>query len=496
MNTKFLNNLSLLKTAGIKKILAVDIFNDYLKLTFLIRKEKLFNISNDTLLENIYVSSVEKIEFENDLNSIHDLLLSWLALNKLENVHILVGINECQYQKINVPVDVEDDELWFLENSEKFLPEGRSSNEFSFSYQKIKEDEFARSYLAAITRKDYIDKIVLAFSFPEFEILGIMPFLSSFVLNKELQNSNRLLLIFLINKLQYAFVNESGSFELGELYYNNPDDPNDISGILLNNIYTLDQMLVKSDKPLDGLTIITSAPTGLEEPIRGLIYENLSVKINFYNTKMESQAIPSALTLTALFENFESRINFLPTDLSLAGSSKIEKRIFLNSVFICGGVVLILLLLSNLFSLYSQKAQSERDEETVTLDQQQNMLKKLKEGNDNLKANISMMNKLKNKKSAYSSLMLLLNKITDEDCCLTGVEIKNNNNYMNLNITGVAYSQGNVSDLIKKMESLNQFKDISLVYSSSVSTDELSLAVKLNTKRVVQFNIKSGYYEN
>ena len=107
-----------------------------------------------------------------------------------------------------------------------------------------------------------------------------------------------------------------------------------------------------------------------------------------------------------------------------------------------------------------------------------------------------MLNKLKDKKNTYSNLLLLLNKITDEDCCLTGVEIKNNNNYMNLNITGVAYDQSNVSDIIRKMESINQFKDISLVYSSSVNTDELALTVKLRTKRVVRFNIKSGYYAN
>jgi hypothetical protein len=30
-----------------------------------------------------------------------------------------IGANECLYQKINVPLETEDDKLWFLENSER-----------------------------------------------------------------------------------------------------------------------------------------------------------------------------------------------------------------------------------------------------------------------------------------------------------------------------------------------------------------------------------------
>jgi len=102
------------------------------------------------------------------------------------------------------------------------------------------------------------------------------------------------------------------------------------------------------------------------------------------------------------------------------------------------------------------------------------LLNKLEEQNRHYKNNLAILYKLRNKKNIYSNILLALNNITGDRCCLTDIEASSEFNASQIdstacsvNITGLAYNQSSVAALIKKIESLNQFKDVSLIYSSS-----------------------------
>jgi hypothetical protein len=120
----------------------------------------------------------------------------------------------------------------------------------------------------------------------------------------------------------------------------------------------------------------------------------------------------------------------------------------------------------------------------------------LKHQNTFYKSNLDLLYKLRDKKSLYSFLLLSFNKLTNPGRCLTDVEIKNTNDTLLINITGLAINQTEVSGLLEKIEASGQFHNVTLIYSSTYKQNNYGLASEGKEDKYIRFGIRYEYYGN
>jgi Tfp pilus assembly protein PilN len=490
MDIKLLKNISIAKIAGLKKILAVEILDDSIRATLFQRKKNLLKIINKPVSpEDFAVIFNETLD--KDFAILSSAIKSYLIKYKIKELYLVLGITECKYQKITVPSDTEDDELWFVENTDKFIPEGRSNSEFIYSYQKIKEDDYYRYYFIVTARKDYIESVIKACDLPGVKILCALPFHSSMLILKEFNEESHLSLIFLNARMQYVYNNEEGNFEIGEIYYSNYADSN-VKDKVEEALAKCIQSFIPQ-KSVQIINTILSCPLYLKENIKRYLEANISSQIKFIELKIESEILPAAFSIVNIYEDPDTQINLLCPDSDKYGRDSLEKKLWLNVTFAGSILIIFLLLISNSLSLFLNNIQLSRNEETAALTARQQKLTKLKNENKYYETNLEMLSKLKNDRNIYSNLLLSINDVTGARSCLSGLEIKNDKNILSINLTGLARSQTDVSDLLKKIGTVNGISNVSLVYSSVKEDENSQDAGKSVDKGFIQFNIKCNY---
>ena len=497
MRLNILNNISLTKIAGIKNVLTIEIFENHINTALFQRNENIFKITSKSTLNNFSIIVSEN--FDTELNRLPSIAKYYIEKFGLKDIYLLVGINECIFKKINIPLEVEDDELWFLEHNENFIPEGKSLDEFIYSYKKIISDENFRQYFVITARKDYVEKIVKLCAFPGVNILAVLPFSTTLLTSQFTSDVNTLLLVFLNNKLQYVRKDSENYFDFGEIYYNDEHGEPPASGVLpsrmtdaLNKLF---QLFLQA-KPLDKSDIVLSCPQNLNVPLRSYLLNNTNMNVSIIDNHMNSEFLHHTLTVSNIFENVDNIFNLLPVELSAIARNIIEKKLWLNITLALGSIILILLLSANLFSSLLKNTQSSINEEKTVLSLHENQLKQLKIENTYYKTNLAILYKLKDKKNLYTNLLRSMTEITDAKCCLTDIEIINSNNNLNIVITGLSYSQTDVTDLIRKLETLKLFSNISLIYSSVYTPDESSANTTSENKGLIQFSLRYNYNVN
>ena len=466
-----------------------------LKSALLQRNEKFYKIAYSTSIDNFSILSNENIE--GDLDILPSILKNYLEKSGLKNLCVLIGINEFSFQKMNIPVEVEDDEFWFLENSDKFMPEGRTSDEFLYSYKKIMEDDYSRHYLVVTVRKDFIEKVIKSCNIPGINLLAILPFLTALLTSKINNEANQLLLIFLKNKLQFVRRDFEDYFDVGEIYYNReaadlPEFPG-TPGPIIDAVNKMTDLFLRT-KQVQSINIILACPQIFNLTLRSYIQDTINIKSSFINNNFNSEYLPSALIVNNFFENIDSLFNLVQEESGNSGRDLLERQSWLNITLLCGAFVLILLLISNFSNSFLKNEQNNRDANISALSLNHRMLKRLKQENAFYKSNLGLLYKLRDKKSLYSSLLLSFNNLTNTGRCLTNVSVKNLNDTLLINITGLAFNQTEVSDLLEKIESSGQFHNVSLIYSSTYKQNSYGESDKAKEDKYISFSIRYEYY--
>ncbi len=497
MKLNFLNNISLIKIAGIKNILTLEVFDSGIKVALFQRKENILKINTRTSLNDFSIIFNECSG--GNLQTLPSILKKYIEMYKLKDIYILIGINECLFQKIKIPVEVEDDELWFLEHNENYIPEGKSSDEFVYAYKKIISDDRFRHYFVITARKDYVEKIAILCSPSGVNILAAFPFSTSLLTSQVSAGSSSLLLVFLNNKLQYVRKDEENFFDFGEVYYSSEkDDLATSSGLPSHMSGALDKLfhLFMQAKQINNINIFLSGPQDLNALLRSYILNNISMDVSFIDNHLNSEFLHHALAVNNLFENIDSVFNLLPSDRLVTSRNFVEKKIWLNITLAAGTILLLLLICSNLFSSLLKNTQSNLDNEKTTLTLYKEQLKHIKDENANYKSNLAILYKLKDKKDQYSNLLRSLTEITNARSCLTDIEINNDDSNLNIVISGLSYSQTDVSDLIKRLESIKLYSNIALIYSSIYTPEESSANSNNENKRLIKFSLRYDYDAN
>ncbi len=168
----------------------------------------------------------------------------------------------------------------------------------------------------------------------------------------------------------------------------------------------------------------------------------------------------------------------------------------LKVILAIGGVIIFLLLLSNMLDGFLRSSLEEEQSNAIAVNSETMKLNSLKKENQYLQANYRLLKKLKSHGKKYSSLLYDISQFIDNASCLTGLNIKENEDKsINIEITGLAYDQQDIAGIMKSMEDDKEYKDINLLYTSVVKPEELQVKGGFTqNKSLVQFNLSAKYY--
>ncbi|MBK7980280.1 MAG: PilN domain-containing protein [Ignavibacteriae bacterium] len=160
-------------------------------------------------------------------------------------------------------------------------------------------------------------------------------------------------------------------------------------------------------------------------------------------------------------------------------------------------MALIILLLSiYLGENIINKVIENNENDLVEVESKTKMLENYKNENAKLISNLSMLNKLKSKRVVFSKILNSLNDGINDKSCLTNLTINEIEKGLDIKIEGIAYSQTDVAEIIKKMEEIKNFTNVSLEYANSKDRTNYKNNVRLPNNNMVDFSFSSKYNEN
>ncbi|MBU0475265.1 MAG: hypothetical protein KKF62_14020 [Bacteroidetes bacterium] len=505
--SNILERISFYRISGVKNFVVLDIHKKYAHCTYIEIKEPFYQITKEKLNTTDKIIYSEIIEYDNDLSFITNSLKKLSDKFKLEEALIILGINEFRFNTIKIDIDTEDKELWFLENTDKFLPEGRQIDDFLFSYEKYSEDEDNEYYCITIARKIFIENITKACQINGLRIISISTFpLSIHTLNFA-KEKNILFLNVVFDKIIYSFSNSKTSLIYSELFLNKTKTDFEINNGY-QNIHDIDTIIfclneIKQNLNTflpaanEELQIFFSSQNILEQEIaphlRSIFLTELINKEPF---DIEASHLSSIIAINKLLTGNDKSINLLPVEVELVNREYIEKKTSLKLILTLGSI-LVFLLLSIYFVEGVLNTQIQNNENNlIEIDVKAKMVENLNDANNNLTKNLSILTKLKGERIVFSKILYSIIEGIGNNGCLTNFLITESNNGLQLNLQGLSYSQKDVTDIINRIEILNNFNNITLEYANLVEKSKFRSNIILPRKTMINFSILANYYEN
>ena len=388
MKYNFINNLSLFRTAVIQKFLLINIYPDTVKFLLLKRKESFFKLSKTDAGNNFVILSSEHFDWMGDYFFLKSKLKEFIKTNNLKDIAVFIGINEFKFSTVTVQADTEDIDLWFLENSAKFLPEGRPADEFGFSYEKIKEDESHKYFNLVVIRSNYVNEIIKNLSAEGIRIYGIFPFHLAICSYDNPEEKNRLLLDFSSSKVLYSYLSRVSIFFSGEIFNQYIIDDDSIRKIdeeeVNSSLLQIKQNLTLNfgNNSIEQLEVYLCSRKEdyeiLKSNVEKVFYDS---PINSSHSTEEYAFLPSIFAYNKILKDNDLKINLLPQESQVKERELVEKQMGLKVILAIGGVIIFLLLLSNVLDGFLRSSLEEEQTNAITVNSETMKLNSLQKEN-------------------------------------------------------------------------------------------------------------------
>jgi hypothetical protein len=489
----FIKDISIMRLSGIKSIIVLEMFQDHYKVLLVKRKEGPFRLKKGDLksFQSVY-SDVCYADAEP--SGIQKKIKEIISKYGLKDPALVAGVNGFRHSMAAIPLDNDDEELWFLENSGKFLPEGRPKDEFILSYGLLRKDDNYAYYLTSVLRRDYMDKVLSILKLEGLKILGVFPFRLLLPFNGFTRDKNLLYLEILQSEIAYSFTSESGSFTSGVEYLeaieNGKLNSSGFEGALNNIREVLRQ--ASGQNPLNELHLLLSSEKDVfseAEPIARQVFSPAEINNSLHG--LDLQFLSSGLALNTIFNGMDSGINFLDEERKEKEREPVEKLAAMRLILAFGGILIFFLLSFYMLEGYmSDKLQNMGDDlsgaSTRLIE-----VEKLTKENASLALNLKTLKSLKTERVTYTNLMFYLSGITSEKSCLTGLTLKGKQgDFIDCDISGAARTQEEVARVMGRLETLQGFKDPVLLFSGE---KERAYSEAPQMDGLMRFNISIKY---
>lgn len=494
-----LNKVSLTRLTGIKNIICVDIHPGFIKFTGIKRKESPFLIKKKSFFDYEIIFTEQQVRLtESDIKK---TIVDLCGKYKITNTAVIAGINEYRSTLISIPAETEDDELWFDENKQKFLPENLNPDDFVYTYEKVKEDENIKQYLLVIARNDLIENVINNSKAAGLKLLGVVP-LPFAVLSDFLKHEQNMLYIDLCgNNIFYTSRTESGNILYNNFFfelYTGKEEKNFNSNLLNteNLKFCLEEikqsLLLAGNNNVQNLSVYVSYPSIHSEQISNAVKHVFAVpELNSGFHNIDPYFISSIYAANNIINDIDYGLNLYKNSLYLVERSKIEKDLTLRISLAAGCTILVILLFIYLAESFLHEKFDSGEEAFAEVKARSQRIERLKLENTRLKFNLNSLIELKYNKPEESVVLSEISKIINASTFLTEIRVQNEKDMCQIELSGIAHSQQDVAEFITNLEKTKTFSGISLLYSSRNEDERNRLEAGLSGK--VRFKIKSDY---
>ncbi|MBN2571422.1 MAG: PilN domain-containing protein [Ignavibacteriales bacterium] len=503
---RFSDKISLIRLSGISKIFFVDIHRHYYKIILLKRKESFFTIMSTKSIKKFTTLYSNAAKHNGNFLVIFSEIKKQADKFGIKNPQVIFGINEFRLKTVTIASDVDEIETWFDENTQKFLVEGQSRDNFQYSYSLYKKDDEYFYYNVIICRKELIDQLIELSSKNNLKILSISPFSIS-IQSAITERQNILFLDFTEDRLSYSFCDENNNIIFGEKFKNlylagddaelldwrkiNFDVLNEVLSELKHNLTTIADQKVEENLNV----FIVAKKHNFESIVLAISVNFSSFTINSGFENYDPFYIGTYLVYDSIIKNFDNQINLLDHSQKDSNRFEIDKQSAQRFVIVTGIIIILFLLVFYWMEDMLNSSLQDGEEELIESQLKKDLQDKLLLENQNLRSNLSNLLSLKNNKAEYSKLFYSISELITENVCFISLDIKEtNDNILFLDFVGVAYDQEDVTILMKNLEQDDNYKDVKLIYTSTIETKDIKENKPKNREQLTKFNLTANYY--
>ena len=491
-----LTKLSLLKAAGVDRIIFVEFYQSYVKFTAVKRKELFLKITKKHNGKNFEVIASESHKINSISSEVNKQFKGFIAKNKLQNAYVVAGSNDYKFKVLAIPNDVEDIDAWFFEKAAKIIPEGCTTTDFQYSYEQYYQDENNKYFYLAVVRSDLIKRIHEVCRVENTHLISIAPFPLALYKSTDEENKSTLLLDFTESKVTYSLVNTPSNVYSGEFYLQNMGEEEIDVYSFQNSVseFYLSLLATVGDVRLQNLEIIICCKSQniefIEKNIRAVFKPE---SINSRYQEVDPYYCGAYLSFDKIIVDFSTQINFLNTDHASQERFLLEKNVSMRMILAIGLILMIFLAVCSLGESYITTQFSGEEEEILAANTTTAQLESLQKEKARNEANLSLLHSIKNKRSQYTNLIYQMSKVITDKSWLTSIDAKSIDiNKIEYEIKGKAYSQQEIAAIISNLEHTQSMQEVTLLYSSEndISEDRSSEIDNTNT---IQFSISAKY---
>lgn len=493
MKFSIANRISLLRLASFRKILLCEIFPECMEISYFRNNESFFKVGSKKISpRKIKFIAGRTIEGLDSGKMIAAGIKEFCKEHSLKNIPLIVGVSEYRSNTCAIPSDTEDIDLWFEDNAFKFIPEGRSKEEFLISYEQYKSDDEYHHFIVVIIRKDYLENILCNLPFNDVIPFCILPFLHT-VSSLAHEKSNTLFIKFSHSKAAYSFCTDESSLFAGEIYHNLQinDSPDNLNEKTRKIIFDLRSELTThiGSLNLEELEVYVSCEQDIYPDLGRHISEYFkTVNVNKGFEHILPEYITGIFALNKMTTTFNTTLNLLTSDKCNKFRERIERKAALNVLTLLGGLVFILLAVLNIFRFSTMRNEDIGYAGDYEKNVKQYQFSMMELENKKMKNKILLISDIKKNRRIYADLLYEISENLPQHSRFTEITIKENKDRsISIVFTGEAFSQKDVAIIVSGLELSNKFRNVSLISSGSNESYQYD-------DHFVHFKIKSDYH--
>lgn len=467
--------LESMKFIGINEYLFIDFYGDHLSISALKIRGNVNLTDNDSFEKKISLIASSIFNYKNDIFNVYTEIKSFIEKNNLINYYIISGVSEFRVLTEKLPIEIDNIEEYISENVAKYLPSGRSKEEFIIKQWVYNSDNDYYNILIFISRRNYIDEITSFIDKLNIKYLAITPLIPN--IEYLTKTENALASIYIQDGRILLFLKLNNELVYDELYYNS--NVEQLSSALENRLKVNSQKQEKEKQ-----IIIVSSSNNLEEHNATIIYKLLSnYKLipSINNSIFVKYAENINLTLRGI-----NNYNFLNNERLKRTKEEIEEG-FIRRYFQFAAVAIICLLtLLYIGEVFIGSKILASDSEVSEIIIKEELCKKISDENLKKEQYLKKLLEIKNTSKLSGDILKDISLAINKNTVLNSVEIIDRDNKVEIRIFGQCLYQSDISENLSNFENIEGFNNTVLVYS------KISKKGK-NKKRNLEFSISAEY---
>ncbi|MBE0539122.1 MAG: PilN domain-containing protein [Ignavibacterium sp.] len=483
----FTENLSSIRFLGIKDFLIVDIDEHSANIVLLRSKINPLKILNNSTAPDFNILSQRECEVDEDTFDLNREIKILIDNYSLKNVVLVLIINKYKHFNISLQKDARDnDEDTSVDDLiRKQLPPNLNNNDFILQYEKISEDESLENYLAAITRKQDVEKYLDVINNDLFQMKLVLPSIFT------VANQNTLYTLIELQKaklVHYQLTNEGKISE--DEYFIESDYEDSVSEKLQQIIGNIES----SDGGQADKSFKLFVHTRLElTPVLSKIMLQLNSEREIRIAYDFGQSIKHKLAYNSLFSDNVFNFN-LEKHFQSKQSFDIERAITTRLVVTSFSILLLLLVFLNGLNWFTNNSLSDISLQNQNRQELELLAKQINEQNEQLKSDIKSVNKIKYKGEKVSGVLKILSTAAIDNLLLTDLKLKrNSSDKYEVKLSGESFSKDEVIKYIKNLESNPELSKIELIWMDKKRVDAYNVQ---ESNKAFQFSINLIYDED